>query len=46
MRGTDGAGGSYTIPMGLCYGSGFRAPMLAPVRRLPGDYFPLEGLGV
>ena len=46
MRGTAGAGGCYTIPMGLCYGGGFRAATLALVLPLPGDYFPLEGLGV
>ena len=46
MRGTAGAGGCYTIPMGLCYGGGFWAATLALVLPLPGDYFPLEGLGV
>ena len=46
MRGTDGAGGCYTIPMGLCYGGGFWAATLALVLPLPGDYFPLEGPGV
>ncbi len=46
MRGTAGAGGCYTIPMGLCYGSGFWAATLALVLPLPGDYSPLEGLGV
>ena len=34
----DGAGGCYTIPMGLCYDCGFWALTLAPVLRLPGDY--------
>ena len=46
MRGTAGAGGCYTIPMGLCYGGGFWATTLALVLPLPGDYFPLEGPGV
>ena len=46
MRGTAGAGGCYTIPMGLCYGGGFWAATLALVLPLPGDYFPLEGPGV
>ena len=46
MRGTEGAGGCYTIPMGLCYGGGFWAPAVALALRLPGDYFPLEGSGV
>ena len=46
MRGTAGAGGCYTIPMGLCYGGGFWAATLALALPLPGDYFPLEGLGV
>ena len=32
--------------MGLCYDCGFKAPTLALVGRLPGDYPPLEGLGV
>ena len=32
--------------MGLCYDCGFRAPTLALVLPLPGDYPPLEGLGV
>ena len=34
----DGAGGCYTIPMGLCYDCGFWALTLAPVLRLPGAY--------
>ena len=34
----DGAGGCYTIPMGLCYDCGFWALTVAPVLRLPGDY--------
>ena len=38
MRGTAGAGGCYTIPMGLCYGGGFWAATLALVLPLPGDY--------
>ena len=46
MRGTAGAGGCCTIPMGLCYGGGFWATTLALVLPLPGDYFPLEGPGV
>ena len=46
MRCTDGAGGCYTIPMGLCYVPGFKALTLALVVRLPGDYYPLEGSGV
>ena len=46
MRGTAGDGGCYTIPMRLCYGGGFRALTLALAGRLPGDCFPLEGLGV
>ena len=46
MRGSEGAGGCYTIPMGLCYGGGFWAATLALVLPLPGDYFPLEGPGV
>ena len=46
MRRDDGAGGCYTIPMGLCYGGGFWAATLALVLPLPGDYFPLEGPGV
>ena len=32
--------------MGLCYDCGFRALTLALALRLPGDYLPLEGLGV
>lgn len=46
MRGAAGAGGCYTIPMGLCYGGGFWAATLALVLPLPGDYFSLEGPGV
>ena len=46
MRRDAGAGGCYTIPMGLCYGGGFWAATLALVLPLPGDYFPLEGPGV
>ena len=46
MRRDAGAGGCYTIPMGLCYGGGFWAATLALVLPLPGDYPPLEGLGV
>ena len=34
----DGAGGCYTIPMGLCYDCGFRALTVAQVLPLPGDY--------
>ena len=45
MRGTDGAGGCYTIPMGLCYDCGFRALTLALALGLPGDYLPLGGPG-
>ena len=45
-RDSDGAGDCYTIPMGLCYDCGFGALTVAPVLRLPGDYFPLEGPGV
>ena len=45
MRGTDGAGGCYTIPMGLCYDCGFWALTLAPVLRLAGDCRPLGGPG-
>ena len=40
----DGAGGCYTIPMGLCYDCGFWALTLALVLPLPGDYSPL-GVG-
>lgn len=36
MRSTDGAGGCYTIPTGLCYDGGFRAPTLALALRSPG----------
>ena len=46
MRGSEGAGGCYTIPMGLCYGGGFWAATLALVLPLPGECFPLEGPGV
>ena len=34
----DGAGGCYTIPMGLCYDCGFWALTVAPALPLPGDY--------
>ena len=37
-RSDDGAGGCYTIPMGLCYDCGFRALTVALALRLPGDY--------
>ena len=40
MRVTAFVGGCYTIPMGLCYDGGFRAPTLAPVLRLPGVHLP------
>ena len=46
MRRDDGAGGCYTIPMGLCYDCGFRALTVALALGLPGDYLPLEGPGV
>ena len=37
-RRDDGAGGCYTIPMGLCYDCGFRALTVALALGLPGDY--------
>ena len=46
MRRDDGAGGCYTIPMGLCYDCGFEALTVALALGLPGDYAPLEGPGV
>ena len=46
MRDSDGAGGCYTIPMGLCYGGGLKALTLALALGLPGDNAPLEGPGV
>ena len=45
MRGTAGAGGCYTIPMGLCYGGGFEALTVALTLGLPGDYLPPRGPG-
>ena len=45
MRRDDGAGGCYTIPMGLCYDCGFRALTVALAPRLPGDCLPLGGPG-
>ena len=45
-RRDHGAGGCYTIPMGLCYDCGFRALTFALALGLPGDYAPLEGPGV
>ena len=39
MRGTDGAGDCYTIPMGLCYGADSQA--LTVVRREPAGRYPL-----
>ena len=45
MRRDDGAGGCYTIPMGLCYDCGFRALTVALALGLPGDYFPPRGPG-
>ena len=44
-RRDDGAGGCYTIPMGLCYDCGFRALTVALALGLPGDCFPLWGPG-
>ena len=37
-RDSDGAGGCYTIPMGLCYDCGFEVLTVALALRLPGDY--------
>ena len=44
-RRDHGAGGCYTIPMGLCYDCGLRALTLALALRLPGDCLPLGGPG-
>ena len=41
MRSTDGAGGCYTIPTGLCYDCGFWALTLALALRSPGRLFTL-----